>query len=283
MRIFLAAFAATLLILNACKNDQGVKTEHGYRVVKHTSNDGPKAVPGDQALIHVATYIGDSLMGSTFKMGGAPREYTIPEKDKLGKRVPPVYEALLMMSKGDSVTVYQDLDSLMVKTLPESLKKEKTARYHIKLVDLITKADLDKQIEAAKASGMAIDSKLQSVLADYKAGKLGDQLKKSATGLEYVILEQGSGAAIKPGDTVPTDYLGVLKSDGKSFDSSYERGKPAPFTVGQMIPGFDEGLMLLTRGSKAVLFIPSKLGYGDQPAGSIPPNSDLVFYVDIKN
>jgi FKBP-type peptidyl-prolyl cis-trans isomerase FkpA len=283
MRILFAALAAFILIeISACQNE-GIKTEHGYRVIKHTNNDGAKAVAGDQALIHVATYVGDSLMGSTYTMGGAPREYTIPEKEKLGPRVPPVYDALLMMAKGDSVTVYQTLDSTMVRNLPPSLKKEKEAVYHIKLVDLVSKADLEKKTEAQKAAGVAVKSEMDKILAEYKGGKLGDRLQKTASGLEYVIVDKGAGAALKAGDQVPTNYYGILKSNGTGFDNSYDRGKAVPFTVGQMIPGFDEGLLLLNRGGKAYFFIPAKLGYGDQPVGSIPPNSDLVFYVDLQN
>jgi FKBP-type peptidyl-prolyl cis-trans isomerase FkpA/FKBP-type peptidyl-prolyl cis-trans isomerase FklB len=66
------------------------------------------------------------------------------------------------------------------------------------------------------------------------------------------------------------------------FDNSYDRGGPAPFNVGSLIPGFNEGMKLLNRGGKALLFIPSKLGYGEQGAGGdIPPNADLVFYIEM--
>jgi FKBP-type peptidyl-prolyl cis-trans isomerase FkpA len=66
------------------------------------------------------------------------------------------------------------------------------------------------------------------------------------------------------------------------FDNSYDRGGPAPFNVGGLIPGFNEGMKLLNRGGKALLIIPSKLGYGAQGAGGdIPPNTDLVFYIEM--
>ena len=66
------------------------------------------------------------------------------------------------------------------------------------------------------------------------------------------------------------------------FDNSYDRGGPSPFTVGGLIPGFNEGMKLLNRGGKALLFIPSDLGYGEQGAGAeIPPNTDLVFYIEM--
>jgi FKBP-type peptidyl-prolyl cis-trans isomerase len=186
------------------------------------------------------------------------------------------------MVKGDSATVYQDLDSMMIASLPPALKKEKVARFEVSLVEVLNKEELAKKEEAAKAKGMEVQTTINQILADYKANKLGDRLKKTASGLEYVVQEQGTGAQVKLGEKVPTNYYGVLKSDGKMFDNSYDRGGATPFTVGQMIPGFDEGLQLMNRGGTYIFFIPSKLGYADQPAGAIPPNSDLVFYVNIE-
>lgn len=273
MRILLASMLGIALAFAACQ-EKGVKTEHGFRVVLHTKNEGPKAQEGDQTLISVTTFIGDSLMGSTAKMGG-PREFVIHPKEKLGKRVPPIYDALLMMAKGDSATVYQELDSLMQKTLPPALRKEKFARYELVLVNIKSKADME-------AATKGVKDLISTTMADYTAGTLGDKLKKSASGLEYVILEQGEGEAVKDGEQVPTNYYGVLKANGEMFDNSYDRGAPAPFTVGAMIPGFNEGMKLLNRGGKAVLFIPAKLGYGAVENGPIPANSDLVFYVALE-
>jgi FKBP-type peptidyl-prolyl cis-trans isomerase len=285
IHILLAAIAGLAIFQASCQN-QGVKTEHGYRLVNYTNKGGVKPTYGDQVTVSVATYVGDSLMGSTYKTGG-PRDITIPDQEKFNsapnKKVPPLFEALLLMGKGDSATIYQPLDSAMVKSLPASLQKQKEARYNIMLVDVVTKADLAKKTEAAKADGVAVATNMQTMINDYKAHTLGSKLMKTASGLEYVIIEQGTGAQVNKGDKVPTNYYGALLADGKMFDNSYDRGGPAPFTVGQMIPGFDEGLQLLKRGAKAYFFIPSALGYGEQPAGTIPPNSNLVFYVALEN
>jgi FKBP-type peptidyl-prolyl cis-trans isomerase FkpA len=281
MRILLLAFIGFALLQSAC-TEKGIKTEHGFRFVNHTNlKDGVKPLPGDKVLVNVTTFVGDSIMGSTWKTGGA-REILLFEKDKLPKRIPPIYDALLLMVKGDSATVYQDLDSMMIASLPPALKKEKVARFEVSLVEVLNKEELAKKEAAAKAKGMEVEAKVKQALADYKANKLGDRLKKTASGLEYIIEEAGAGAPVKLGEKVPTNYYGVLKSDGKMFDNSYDRGGATPFTVGQMIPGFDEGLQLMHRGGKFIFFIPSKLGYGEQPAGAIPPNSDLVFFVDIE-
>jgi FKBP-type peptidyl-prolyl cis-trans isomerase FkpA len=283
MRILFLAVICLSLFQTACKQDEGIKTEHGFRYINRTNlKDGAKPQPGDKVLINVTTFVGDSIMGSTWKAGG-PREILLFEKDKLPKRIPPIYDALLLMVKGDSATVFQDLDSTMIGSLPPALRKEKVARFEIQLIDVFTKADIEKKANEAKAAGMEVDAKIHAILADYKAGKLGDRLKKTASGLEYVVEEQGAGPAIKMGEKIPTNYYGVTKADGKMFDNSYERGGAVPFTVGQMIKGFDEGLQLINRGGKAYFFIPSALGYADQAAGAIPPNSDLVFFVDVEN
>jgi FKBP-type peptidyl-prolyl cis-trans isomerase FkpA len=281
MRILLLAFIGFALFQTAC-TEKGIKTEHGFRFINHTNlKDGVKPQPGDKVLVNVTTFVGDTIMGSTWKTGGA-REILLFEKDKLPKRIPPIYDALLLMVKGDSATIYQDLDSMMIASLPPALKKEKVARFEVSLVEVLNKEELAKKEEAAKAKGMEVQTTINQILADYKANKLGDRLKKTASGLEYVVQEQGTGAQVKLGEKVPTNYYGVLKSDGKMFDNSYDRGGATPFTVGQMIPGFDEGLQLMNRGGTYIFFIPSKLGYADQPAGAIPPNSDLVFYVNIE-
>lgn len=282
MRILLLAFIGFALFQTAC-TEKGIKTEHGFRFINHTNlKDGVKPQPGDKVLVNVTTFVGDTIMGSTWKTGGA-REILLFEKDKLPKRIPPIYDALLLMVKGDSATIYQDLDSMMIASLPPTLKKEKVARFEVSLVEVLNKEELAKKEEAAKAKGMEVQTTINQILADYKANKLGDRLKKTASGLEYVVQEQGTGTQVKLGDKVPTNYYGVLKSDGKMFDNSYDRGGATPFTVGQMIPGFDEGLQLMNRGGTYIFFIPSKLGYADQPAGAIPPNSDLVFFVNIES
>lgn len=111
----------------------------------------------------------------------------------------------------------------------------------------------------------------------------GLEMKTTQSGLEYYIIEEGSGAKTERGKTVSVHYHGMLE-DGTKFDSSYERGEPIefPLGVGQVIPGWDEGISLLNIGSKAKLVIPSHLAYGERGAGGvIPPNATLVFDVEV--
>ena len=108
--------------------------------------------------------------------------------------------------------------------------------------------------------------------------------KKTASGLYYVVDQEGTGAMAQKGQTVVAHYTGTLFEDGKKFDSSVDRGQPFEFPVGQgrVIPGWDEGFMLFKVGSKGKLIIPSNLAYGARGAGGvIPPNADLVFEVEM--
>jgi peptidylprolyl isomerase len=110
-----------------------------------------------------------------------------------------------------------------------------------------------------------------------------EDLETTASGLQYAIVEEGSGESPEPGDVVSVHYTGTL-TDGTTFDSSYQRGEPIKFPVGigQVIPGWDEGISLLDEGDKARFVIPPELAYGEQGAGGvIPPNATLIFDVEL--
>lgn len=107
--------------------------------------------------------------------------------------------------------------------------------------------------------------------------------EKTASGLRYQFIQRGEGVAAEKGKTVSVHYKGQLP-DGTVFDSSYKRNQPIDFAlgVGQVIPGWDEGILLLSVGDKARFVIPSDLAYGSQGAGGvIPPNATLIFDVEL--
>lgn len=109
-----------------------------------------------------------------------------------------------------------------------------------------------------------------------------DGVVTTASGLQYEVVTMGTGAKPTAESQVRVHYAGTL-IDGTEFDSSYKRGEPAVFGVGQVIRGWVEGLQLMPVGSKWKLHIPSDLAYGPSggPGGSIPPNSVLVFDVEL--
>jgi FKBP-type peptidyl-prolyl cis-trans isomerase FklB len=103
----------------------------------------------------------------------------------------------------------------------------------------------------------------------------------TASGLQYKIITEGSGESPKMGGEVQVKYTGRL-IDGTVFDSTDKRaGQPARFKIGQVIPGWNEALQLMKKGSKWELYIPSTLAYGERSTGSIPSNSTLIFEVEL--
>lgn len=102
----------------------------------------------------------------------------------------------------------------------------------------------------------------------------------TATGLKYEVLELGEGANPSLSDTVTVHYRGELL-DGTVFDSSYDRGQPTSFPLGRVVKGWQEGIQLMPVGSKYRFEIPPALAYGDRGVGPIPPNSTLIFHVEL--
>ena len=137
---------------------------------------------------------------------------------------------------------------------------------------------VEKQAATTKAAGEKNTVDGEKFLAE---NKKKEGVKTTASGLQYKVLKEGTGASPKPTETVVTNYKGTLL-DGTEFDSSYKRNEPATFPVNRVIPGWTEALQLMKPGSKYQLFIPSKLAYGERGAGKdIGPNSALIFEVEL--
>jgi FKBP-type peptidyl-prolyl cis-trans isomerase len=103
----------------------------------------------------------------------------------------------------------------------------------------------------------------------------------TATGLQYKVLENGTGPRPKATDTVNVHYRGTL-IDGKTFDSSYDRGEPISFPLNRVIPGWTEGVQLMPVGSKYEFYIPYQLAYGERGAGGVIPGyAALIFVVEL--
>jgi FKBP-type peptidyl-prolyl cis-trans isomerase FklB len=114
-----------------------------------------------------------------------------------------------------------------------------------------------------------------------EANKKKDGVITLPSGLQYKILKEGNGAKPTATQTVKCNYRGTL-IDGKEFDSSYKRGEPTEFPVGQVIKGWTEALQLMPVGSKWQLFIPSNLAYGENGGGQmIGPNATLIFDIEL--
>ena len=128
-----------------------------------------------------------------------------------------------------------------------------------------------------------IRSKKTDAPAPSAMGSSAASTVTTASGLQYVVLQEGTGDGVTAGKKVTVHYTGWL-TNGTKFDSSLDRGRPFDFTlgVGQVIKGWDEGVAGMKGGERRKLLIPSGLGYGPRGAGGvIPPNADLVFEVTL--
>ncbi len=110
--------------------------------------------------------------------------------------------------------------------------------------------------------------------------KSNPAVKTTASGLQYEVLNPGSGVRPSATDTVTVNYKGTLL-DGTEFDNSYTRGEPATFPLNRVIPGWTEGVQLMPLGSKYKFYIPYQLGYGLNGTGPIPGGAVLVFEVEL--
>jgi FKBP-type peptidyl-prolyl cis-trans isomerase FkpA/FKBP-type peptidyl-prolyl cis-trans isomerase FklB len=158
-------------------------------------------------------------------------------------------------------------DALAGKDL--KLKPEEIQQALMKLQEMAVK----KQAEVAeknKKEGQAFLEK----------NKAESGIKTTNTGLQYQVLKEGNGPTPTEKDVVTAHYEGKLVN-GQKFDSSYDRNQPADFPVTGVIPGWTEALKMMKVGSKFKLFVPPELGYGASPRPGIPPNSVLVFDVEL--
>ncbi len=224
-----------------------------------------------------------------------------------------LYAALMKLSEGDSAIIKIDADTLMKEnkqpTKPPGFSG-KYFNYTIKIEKVLAKGKLDDKAfqekigQYFKAEGdkarAAEPIKIKKYIADKNLKPIQTQ-----SGLNYVITQAGSGDKLAVGDTAVIDYTGrLINSKETIFDTSIKsvaekagkpffdkpqlqmrKFEPIRIPVGRkaVIPGWDEGLLLLNKGEKAIFIIPSSLAYGEQGNGPVAPFSTLVFDVELKN
>lgn len=210
-----------------------------------------------------------------------------------------LFEGLAMMHVGDSASFIVNIDSTFIKTfaqpaLPEEFRSTDVMRFEIRLVDCYPESEYSLRY-AAKMKKI-VEERVAQMKTDYpdETDNAARQLKEylssngikaesTASGLYYVRVKEGNGEKPEVGQMVKAHYTGKLL-DGTVFDSSVERDEPIEFIlgVGQVIPGWDEGILLMSKGEKGVLYIPYYLAYGERAAGNqIVPFSNLIFEVEL--
>jgi FKBP-type peptidyl-prolyl cis-trans isomerase len=175
----------------------------------------------------------------------------------------------LKQQGGDSL----DIEALTfgVKDIMQNVTPKVEQQEAMAIVQEYMQKKMEKKSSAAKEIGQKF----------LEANKTREGVKVTPSGLQYKVITAGNGKSPKAADNVTVHYTGKL-IDGTVFDSSVERGEPATFGVGQVIPGWTEALQMMKEGDKWMLFIPSDLAYGERGAGGqIPPHSTLIFEVEL--
>jgi len=145
----------------------------------------------------------------------------------------------------------------------------------------IRQAYIDKRKAAQQEETAAVGGEnLAEGLAFLAQNKLKEGVTTTASGLQYRVLTMGNGAKPAATDTVKVHYRGTLLN-GTEFDSSYARNEPISFALNRVIPGWTEGVQLMPVGSKFIFYVAPELAYGEGGGGPIPPNSTLVFEVEL--
>lgn len=207
-----------------------------------------------------------------------------------------VEEALSLLQPGDSGVFRLNVDTVFLKSfrqpVPPFIRKAgPTLTVLAKAEKVQTQAEAMQELQQAQEKAQAEAKKKAAQLVAQEDARIQAYLKqnklkgvKAPGGVYYVITKAGTGAKPKTGQIVSVLYTGMLLN-GKVFDASSRNGnKPIEFPLGQgqVIPGWDQGIALLPKGSKAILLIPSALAYGPRGAGAdIPANSILRFNVEL--
>ncbi len=275
----LVFFSSVLAIvsLGSCKSELSFTgtTPTGYSYIIHHDEPGDSPQIGDRVLFSRTIRLGGDSILSPF----AEQRIVLPEKVQLPDPLPADFEMLLILSPGDSASVYVFGERLAA--IPNVSRGPKdTIIYDLKLKEIVeTKAERSLTVNKEEEVAERVTQAAQA----FTKGLLNNVIATTPTGLQYVNNTEGTGRQPKVGDKVEVNYYGALL-DGVSFDNSYKRGEPFVFTLGQgqVIAGWDEGVAFLKEGGSATLFLPPNLGYGERGAPPrIPANATLVFYVEL--
>lgn len=305
----LAAIGTTVLAFTACKKSPYPgydQAENGVYAKFYTqAENGVKPKEGDVVkLTLVYKNSKDSVIFDSQKNNpsGTPYiEFQLTKSAFKGS----FEDALSLMSVGDSASFKINADSLYLQTfrlkeVPPFVEKGSMLTFEAKLEKITTKETLEeerrKRMEERKA---LTESRKALEPAEFEKYIQNNNIKAkpTASGLYYIETQKGRGPKPNKGDIVKVKYTGRLL-DGTVFDTSEEavakeeglfnpeEQRPyqpieIPIGVGQVIPGWDEGISMMSAGSKAKLIIPSSIGYGESGGGPIPPYSTLVFDVEL--
>ena len=272
-RFFCLAVSFTLLV--SCENLPETKSGVGINFIR--LGNGVSPIHGEVISLDMTYSTDDGNVLFDTRKVGAPVKIMFDTTEWRNGGM--LYEVLELLEIGDSVQFEIPAENLyevsFEQELPDSVERGSDILFNLSLVEIISQEELRIEREAELA-------KLETKLLDnYLVENRIDALT-TESGLRYTIHKDGSGPLPKTGEIVVVHFKGYLLN-GNVFDSSLE-GDPYTFHLGygRVIKGWDEGIAMFNKGTKATLYLPSALGYGEIGSGrDIPPNSILIFEVEI--
>jgi FKBP-type peptidyl-prolyl cis-trans isomerase FkpA len=302
MKNSLIALLFVSLFVAACSGSKETPSGYKFNVVR--KGDGVKIDSGKFVVMNLLFMDGKDSVWNDSKKNGFPAVIQMQGTEPKGDAV---LEVIKMMSKGDSVVFKVPAKKLFENTfrqpLPFSVDSTSSFTFQIGLSAVLNQEEMNKlqtELVAKQNEKMLQDQKAQlgkdiTAIDDFLKAK-NVTAQTTASGLRYIITKPGTGENAKAGQQVKIDYLGYLLN-GKYFDTSieseakknnlYTQGRPyspLELTVGaqQVIPGWEEAIQLMNKGSKMTVYIPSTLAYGNQRRGDvIAENSVLVFDMEL--
>jgi FKBP-type peptidyl-prolyl cis-trans isomerase FkpA len=274
--------------------DETIVTDGGFEMVLHEQGDGPSANPGEYVYFTRVVTIRDSVVFDSRTRPETPY-ILMPEPDNEEAMENPEVNAFRLMGVGDSATVRQVPDQMLVDRF--NMEEGETVDWNVKILEIIDaetynerrmeeQMKIRREMEALQERQEEVGEFARGVLSDYKAGNLGNAIIETESGLKYVIHEEGTGDQFERGDVASVHYYGLLVEDESMFDNSFRAGSTFDLNVGMgmVIQGWDEALLKFREGTIATLFIPHHLAYGE--AGSppvIPERAELLFYIEVQD
>ena len=296
------------LLFSCQPNEGGVdamgysRTDSGVRYKIITDGEGPEVNGMDYVYFQARLVTeGDSTIFDT-REGGADNIPVIQAAPDSIMNLGPVEDAIRFLGLNDVALIRVNIENEPPQNKPAGMANDTVIVYEIEVTEVVNEEEFGRrraakeaEAEAARELVRAREPELrefsEKVRKDYARGRLQD-VQETASGLKYVIHEEGTGEQAQAGRGVMVQYIGRLVENGEVFDQSFERGEGIPFILGtgRVIPGWDEGIALLKEGAKATFFIPAELAYGAQGSrrpgqeeGGVPPNAELAFYVELED
>jgi FKBP-type peptidyl-prolyl cis-trans isomerase FkpA len=272
-KITLALFAAAAM-LTSCNKMETTESGAEYKIITH--EEGSRMVAaGDILLLNLrlASEKSDSVIMESYSTNN-PRYIPADE--------PVLKDVFALLSKGDSVEILVNADTLFAKSFgqekPKFFAEGEKVRFYVTLVDVFNQQEMQQKQQQQMSEFMMKDSMAVQQFLSAAQG-----VQTTASGLKYIVVKKTTGKQAAKGNKVSMLYKGTLLN-GEVFDQNMDGSHP-PFEftlgLGQVIPGWDEAVSLMKEGEEYKLVIPWRLAYGERGAGPIPPFSSLVFDVKL--